>query len=79
MPPGFEKERPVFLDHGDGTPHVSVRHAALRDDGEVYEINTGLTLSVDMGMRRLVIGRVNNEAHPVLTQNRDHEDYNPTS
>jgi hypothetical protein len=67
VPPGFKKEGPVFLDYIDSAPDIPVRHAALRDDGEVYEINARFTLAINMGMRRLVIGRVDDEAHPVLT------------
>jgi hypothetical protein len=73
LSPGIEKQLPVGLDHIDGPAHIAIRHPALRDDRQANDIDPRFSITENMRMRRLMVSRINDETHSVLSKNRDHE------
>jgi hypothetical protein len=44
------------------SPHVSVRHIALRDDRQVLDVDARFAVIEDMRVTRLMVGGVDDEA-----------------
>jgi hypothetical protein len=72
FPPARNKQRLMLGHHSHGTPDVPVAHAALGDDLERDDVNTGFAVPKNMHMSRLMISRIDDEAEAVLAKNCDH-------
>jgi len=72
LSPGIEKQLPVGLDDINGPAHVANGHSTLRDDRQADDIDPRFPIAENMRMRRLMVGRINDETHSVLSKNRDH-------
>jgi hypothetical protein len=72
LSPGVEEQLPVRCYHVHRATHVPVGHPALRDDREAENVDARFTIADDMNVGWLVIGRIDDEAHSILAQNRNH-------
>jgi hypothetical protein len=72
LSPGLEKQMLVGLDDIHGPPDIPVGHPALGYDGQIDDIDPRFPVPENVGMRRLVVGRVDDKSHSVLPKNGDH-------
>jgi hypothetical protein len=72
LPPGIEKQLSVGLNDIHGPSDISVGHPALGYDGQFDDIDPSFPIAENVSMRRLVVRRVYDKSHSVLSKNGDH-------
>jgi hypothetical protein len=70
--PILDEQALVRLNDGKGDAQVPLLHSPVRQHGEIEDIDAGLPVSIDMGVRRLVVIRVNDKSHSCFAENGDH-------
>lgn len=62
----------IGFNHGNCAANILVLHIPLRHHGQAFYIDASFTVTHDVSVRWFVIGGVDHEARPMVSENRGH-------